>query len=59
MINIQCVILIVGGCVISRPYPNVSYRFEKFAFFFTKKSFYHQWFFAVKRREVFILGAMW
>ena len=27
--------------------------------FFTKKSFYHQWFFAVKRREVFILGAMW
>ena len=27
--------------------------------FFTKKSFYHQGFFAVKRREVFILGAMW
>ena len=27
--------------------------------FFTKKSFYHQWFFAVKRRAVFILGAMW
>ena len=60
MINIQCIILIVGGCVISRPYPNVSYRFEKFAaFFFTKKSFYHQGFFAVKRRAVFILGAMW
>ena len=34
MINIQCIILIVGGCVISRPYPNVSYRFEKFAFFY-------------------------
>ena len=32
-------------------------RFEKFdAFFFTKKPLYHQ---AVKRREVFILGAMW
>ena len=26
---------------------------------FTKKSFYHQWFFAVKRRVVFILGAKW
>ena len=27
--------------------------------FFTKKSFYHQGFFAVKRRAVFILGAKW
>ena len=27
--------------------------------FFTKKSFYHQGFFAVKRRAVFILGATW
>ena len=27
--------------------------------FFTKKSLYHQGFFAVKRREVFILGAIW
>ena len=27
--------------------------------FFTKKSFYPQGFFAVKRREVFILVAMW
>ena len=26
---------------------------------FSKKSFYHQGFFAVKRRAVFILGAMW
>ena len=25
----------------------------------SKKSFYHQGFFAVKRRAVFILGAMW
>ena len=27
--------------------------------FFTKKPCYHQGFFAVKRREVFILGAKW
>ena len=27
--------------------------------FFAKKSFYHQGFFAVKRRAVFILGAKW
>ena len=27
--------------------------------FFTKKSCYHKGFFAVKRRAVFILGAMW
>ena len=27
--------------------------------FFTKNSFYHQGFFAVKRRVVFILGAKW
>ena len=27
--------------------------------FFTKKSLYHQGFFAVKRRAVFILGAKW
>ena len=27
--------------------------------FSTKKSCYHQGFFAVKRRAVFILGAMW
>ena len=27
--------------------------------FFTKKSFCHQGFFAVKWRAVFILGAMW
>ena len=26
---------------------------------FTKKSYYHQGFFAVKRRAVFILGAKW
>ena len=26
---------------------------------FTKKPFYHQGFFAVKRRAVFIIGAMW
>ena len=27
--------------------------------FFTEESLYHQGFFAVKRRAVFILGAMW
>ena len=30
IINIQCVILIIGGREISRPYPNVGYRLEKF-----------------------------
>ena len=30
MINIQCVILIIGGREISRPYQNVGYRLEKF-----------------------------
>ena len=35
------------------------YRFGKFDGLFTKKIFYHQWFFAVKRRAVFILGAKW
>ena len=38
MINIQCVILIVGGCEISRPYPNVGYRFEKFDAFFLPRN---------------------
>ena len=32
---------------------------EIWCVFFTKKSFYYQGFFAVKRRAVFILGAMW
>ena len=30
IINIQCIILIIGGREISRPYPNVGYRLEKF-----------------------------
>ena len=30
MINIQCVISIIGGREISRPYQNVGYRLEKF-----------------------------
>ena len=60
MTDIQYNIIIIGGREISRPYQNVGYRLEKFdAAFFTKKSFYHQGFFAVKRRAVFILGAMW
>ena len=34
IINIQCIILIIGGRDISRPYQNVVYRLEKFAFFY-------------------------
>ena len=30
IINIQCVISIIGGREISRPYPNVGYLLEKF-----------------------------
>ena len=30
IINIQCIILIIGGREILRPYPNVGYRLEKF-----------------------------
>ena len=30
IINIQCIISIIGGREISRPYPNVGYCFEKF-----------------------------
>ena len=29
IINIQCIILIIGGREISRPYQNVGYRLEK------------------------------
>ena len=43
----ECVILIIGGRVISCPDQNVGYRFEKFDAVFTKKSFCHQGFFAV------------
>ena len=39
--------------------PTMQNRFGKFDGLFTKKLFYHQGFFAVKRRAVFILGAMW
>ncbi len=59
MINIQCVISIIGGREISRPYQNVGYRLENLMQFFTEESLYHQGVFAVKRRAVFILGAMW
>ena len=30
IINIQCIILIIGGREISRPYQDVGYRLEKF-----------------------------
>ena len=39
--------------------PTMQNRFGKFDGLFTKKLFYHQGFFAVKRRVVFILGAKW
>ena len=37
IINIQCIILIIGGREISRPYQNVGYRLEKF-----DAAFYHE-----------------
>ena len=30
IVNIQCIILVIGRREISRPYPNVGYRLEKF-----------------------------
>ena len=59
IINIQCVILIIGGREISRPYQNVGYRLEKFDAVFYQEIMLSSGFFAVKRRAVFILGAMW
>ncbi|MDY5879544.1 MAG: hypothetical protein SPJ46_07830, partial [Sodaliphilus sp.] len=40
MINIQCIILIIGGREISRPYQNVGYRLEKFEAVFYVFVFY-------------------
>ena len=45
------------GREVSRPYRIKSFWEMLYKSF--KKSFYHQGFFAVKRRAVFILGAMW
>ena len=39
--------------------PTMQNHFGKFDGLFTKKLFYHQGFFAVKGRVVFILGAKW
>ena len=50
--------IIWRGREISRPYHTKSFLRDLMRFF-TKKSFYHQGFFAVKRRAVFILGAKW
>ena len=49
--------IIWSGCEVSRPYHAKS--FWDLIQLFSKKSFYHQGFFAVKRRAVFILGAKW
>ena len=57
MIDIQYSITIMGGREVSRPYRNVG--FGMFDAVFSKKSCYHQGFFAVKRRVVFILGVKW
>ena len=56
IINMQCVILIIGGREISRPYQNIGYRLEKFDAVFTKKSLYHQGFFAVNGERFLSLG---
>ena len=57
MTDIHYGITIMGGREVSRPYRNVG--FGMFDAVFSKKSCYHQGFFAVKRRAVFILGAKW
>ena len=44
---------------LSRTRPYHAKSFGNLMRFFTKNSFYHQGFFAVKRRAVFILGATW
>ena len=50
--------IIWHGREVSRPYHAKSF-WVVWCGFFTKKSFYYQGFFAVKRRAVFILGAKW
>ena len=59
IINIQCVILIIGGREISRPYQNVGYRLEKFDAVFYQEIILSSGVFRRERRAVFILGAMW
>ena len=59
IINIQCIILIIGGREISRPYQNVGYRLEKFDAVFYRGIIVSSGVFRSERREVFILGAMW
>ena len=59
IINIQCIILIIGGREISRPYPNVGYRLEKFDAVFYQEIILSSGVFRRERRAVFILGAMW
>ena len=51
--------LIIGGHEISRPYPNVGYRLEKFDAVFYRGIIVSSGVFRSERREVFILGAMW
>ena len=51
--------LIIGGREISRPYPNVGYRLEKFDAVFYQEIILSSGVFRRERRAVFILGAMW
>ena len=57
--NNQFIMLIIGGREISRPYPNVGYRLEKFDAVFYRGIIVSSGVFRSERREVFILGAMW
>ncbi|MDD7653841.1 MAG: hypothetical protein SOY38_04990 [Sodaliphilus sp.] len=57
IINIQCIILIIGGREISRPYQNVGYRLEKFDAVFYQEIILSPGVFR-RRRAVFILLAM-
>ena len=50
--------IIWRGREVSRPYHAKSFLGDLMRLF-TRNSFYHQGFFAVKRRAVFILGAKW
>ena len=57
--NNQCVILIIGGREILRPYPNVGYCLEKFDAVFFQEIILSSGVFRRERRAVFILGAKW
>ena len=53
IINIQCIILFIGGREISRPYQNVGYRLEKFDAVFYQEIILSSGVFRRERRAVF------